>query len=471
MSLRQRPSLSHRLDRLHRSAGAFFGIFLFIILFSGCWSLGSDALRLWWNGAPLSGQILPMDRLVALQSDAKMIQLPQGNNPVITFCQGMGQCASSFSAITGKPIEQNTPAMWLVTLHKNLFLDFPGRIFLSLFGFALAVLLITGWFIQRKRIATMLRLPRRASLRLFFHDLHSWLGLWCYPWLILFALTGALSGLGALGTVTLAQRAAPESPQIIMKNLMGGFDAIEIPTDVAESTVASVIAALGEIAPSFIPQTVGFQGEKWIIGGMREGQLSTANFEQYQFDSATKQLIGMRDSSQQSVWTRAFIAVQPVHYGQYQWWSQGENLASTLHFMAGIGALILVSAGLAMWCWRRVETLSARFIVGSCGGLLLASSLLLALAPWPLLLSSSFFFLCWATCLLLCLLYKNVRASLAMICVLSASLLFTTLITSWVSHSTPFSRIDLTVLCSAVGLLISFFGCQTMSCTAKRARS
>lgn len=471
MSLRQRPSLSHRLDRLHRSAGAFFGIFLFIILFSGCWSLGSDALRLWWNGAPLSGQILPMDRLVALQSDAKMIQLPQGNNPVITFCQGMGQCASSFSAITGKPIEQNTPAMWLVTLHKNLFLDFPGRIFLSLFGFALAVLLITGWFIQRKRIATMLRLPRRASLRLFFHDLHSWLGLWCYPWLILFALTGALSGLGALGTVTLAQRAAPESPQIIMKNLMGGFDAIEIPTDVAESTVASVIAALGEIAPSFIPQTVGFQGEKWIIGGMREGQLSTANFEQYQFDSATKQLIGMRDSSQQSVWTRAFIAVQPVHYGQYQWWSQGENLASTLHFMAGIGALILVSAGLAMWCWRRVETLSARFIVGSCGGLLLASSLLLALAPWPLLLSSSSFFLCWATCLLLCLLYKNVRASLAMICVLSASLLFTTLITSWVSHSTPFSRIDLTVLCSAVGLLISFFGCQTMSYTAKRARS
>ncbi|WP_273803226.1 PepSY-associated TM helix domain-containing protein [Providencia rettgeri] len=471
MSLRQRPSLSHRLDRLHRSAGAFFGIFLFIILFSGCWSLGSDALRLWWNGAPLSGQILPMDRLVALQPDAKMIQLPQGNNPVITFCQGMGQCASSFSAITGKPIEQNTPAMWLVTLHKNLFLDFPGRIFLSLFGFALAVLLITGWFIQHKRIATMLRLPRRASLRLFFHDLHSWLGLWCYPWLILFALTGALSGLGALGTVTLAQRAAPESPQIIMKNLMGGFDAIEIPTDVAESTVASVIAALGEIAPSFIPQTVGFQGEKWIIGGMREGQLSTANFEQYQFDSATKQLIGMRDSSQQSVWTRAFIAVQPVHYGQYQWWSQGENLASTLHFMAGIGALILVSAGLAMWCWRRVETLSARFIVGSCGGLLLASSLLLALAPWPLLLSSSSFFLCWATCLLLCLLYKNVRASLAMICVLSASLLFTTLITSWASHSTPFSRIDLTVLCSAVGLLISFFGCQTMSCTAKRARS
>ncbi|MFD1093431.1 PepSY-associated TM helix domain-containing protein [Providencia vermicola] len=471
MILRQSPSLAHRLDILHRSAGVFFGIFLFIILFSGCWSLGSDALRLWWNDAPLSGQILPINQLIALQVDAQMIQLPQENNPVITFCQGMGQCASSYSAITGKLIEQNTPAMWLVTLHKNLFLGFPGRIFLSLFGFALAVLLITGWFIQRKRIATMLRLPRRTSLRLFFHDLHSWLGLWCYPWLILFALTGALSGLGALGTVSLAQRAAPESPQMIMKNLMGGFDTVETPTDVSENTVASVITALGETVPSFIPQTVGFQGEKWIIGGVREGQLSTANFEQYQFDSTKKQLVGIRDSSQQSGWTRAFIAVQPVHYGQYQWWPQGENLASIVHFLAGIGALVLVSAGLAMWCWRRMETVFARFIVGGCGGLLLASSVLLALAPWPLLLSSYSFFLCWAACLLLCLLYKNVRASLAIICLLSASLLFAAFIASSVSHLAPFSRIDLTVLCSAVGLLIGFFACQTLSCTAKRARS
>ncbi len=50
--------------------------------------------------------------------------------------------------------------MWLVTLHKNLFIDFPGRILISLFGFALAVLLITGLVIQRRRIATMVRLPR-----------------------------------------------------------------------------------------------------------------------------------------------------------------------------------------------------------------------------------------------------------------------------------------------------------------------
>lgn len=471
MSLSKTPSLAHRLAVLHRSAGAFFGICLFVILLSGCWSLGSDALRLWWNGEPLSGNILPLNQLVALQADAKMIQLPQAHNPIITFCQGMGQCTASYSAITGKAIEQDTPAMWLVTLHKNLFLDFPGRVFLSLFGFALAVLLITGWLIQRKRVATMLRLPRRTNLRLFFYDLHSWLGLWCYPWLILFALTGALSGLGALGTVSLAQRAAPESPQMIMKNLMGGEEMVEIPTYVSENTVEAVVGALYQIAPSFIPQQIVFQGENWVIGGVRKGQISTANFEQYQFDSATKQLVGIRDSSLQGGWTRAFIAVQPVHYGQYQWWPQAENIATRLHFIAGIGALLLVSTGLAMWCWRRMEMLSARVIVGSCGGLLFASSALLALAPWSFMLSSFAFFLCWGTCLLLCLLLKNARTSLALICLLSACLLFSAFIASWINHPQPFSRIDLCMLCSSVGLFVVFFACQTLLCTAKRVRS
>ncbi|MGO2303278.1 MAG: hypothetical protein ACTH5W_01080 [Providencia sp.] len=56
------------------------------------------------------------------------------------LCQDMGQCDKSYSVINGVLIEQNTPTMWLVTLHKNLFIDFPSRIFISLFGFGFAFL-------------------------------------------------------------------------------------------------------------------------------------------------------------------------------------------------------------------------------------------------------------------------------------------------------------------------------------------
>ncbi|MBO1915935.1 hypothetical protein J4727_04605 [Providencia rettgeri] len=43
---------------------------LFVILFTGCWSLGSDTLRLWGNKVPLSGELLPLEQPSALQPSA-----------------------------------------------------------------------------------------------------------------------------------------------------------------------------------------------------------------------------------------------------------------------------------------------------------------------------------------------------------------------------------------------------------------
>lgn len=471
VGMKHKPPLTRRLDQLHRSAGALFGVFLFVILFTGCWSLGSDALRLWWNNVPLSGELLPLEQLLALQPSATMIQLPEPHNPEITFCQGMGRCESRYSAINGELVALNSPTMWLVTLHKNLFMDFPGRVFISLFGFAFAVLLITGLVIQRRRISTMVRLPRVTHLRVFLHDLHSWLGLWCYPWLVLFAFTGALSGLGALGTISLGERAAPDNPQIIMKTLMGEFKPLKTPVLVAESSITAAISALQQTVPSFIPQTLFKQGDTWVIGGVRNGQLSTSNFEQYQFDSKKRQLVAVRDSAQQGIWTRAFIAIQPLHYGQYQWLPKISNTLSYLHFTAGVSGLILVSVGLAMWCWKRNHSLAARFIVGSCGGLLLSACALLAAVPWFTALLPIHFFLGWGIACIASLLCKNAQLSLQVCLLFSAVLLLSVFIASYLFSSLPFSRINLVLLCGGIGLLCILFGCRKLSGTAKRARS
>ncbi|QPE18330.1 PepSY domain-containing protein [Providencia rettgeri] len=471
MKHKQPLSLTRRLNQLHRSAGALFGVFLFVIFFTGCWSLGSDALRLWGNNVPLSGKLLPLEQLLALQPSATMIQLPEQHNPVITFCQSMGKCELSYSAINGELVVLDSPTMWLVTLHKNLFMGFPGRIFISLFGFALVVLLITGLVIQRRRIATMLHLPRTTHLKVLLHDLHSWLGLWCYPWLVLFAFTGALSGLGALGTVSLGERAAPDNPHIIMKTLMGEFEPLKTPVSVAESSITSAVSALQQTVPSFIPQTLFKQGDTWVIGGVRDGQLSISNFEQYQFDSKKRQLVAVRDSAQQGFWTRAFIAIQPLHYGQYQWLPKVSNTLSYLHFIAGLSGLILVSVGLAMWCWKRMHSLAARFIVGCCGGLLLSACVLLAVMPWFTALLPIHFFMVWGIACIASLLCKNAQFSLMISLFLSAILLLLAFIASYLFGSLPFSRINLVLLCGGIGLLLILFGCRKLSCTAKRARS
>ena len=465
-------SLVSRLSALHRGAGAFFGIFLFIILFSGSWSLGSDALRLWWNKAPLSGELLPLSQLMTLNQHATVIQLPQLTNPVITFCQGMGQCDKSYSAINGVKIEQNTPTMWLVTLHKNLFIDFPGRIFISLFGFALAVLLISGLIINRHRITSMMRLPRTTGLRLFLYDLHNWLGLWCYPWLILFAFTGAISGLGALGTVTLAQRAEPENPQIIMQSLMGGFHALDKPlAEIQITSPEQILNVLHQEVPSFIPQVLIAQEKSWIIGGVRQGQPATSNFEQYRFDLISKQFVGVRDSADHDFWIRGFIAIQPLHYGQYQWLPNAEKILSVMHFIAGLSACLLVASGLAMWCWRKMNSLSASFIVASCGGLVLSASLLLMLMPFNLSLQPIHFFLIWGSTVLVGTVIKNARLTLIYLMALIALILMVSFISSFWLQTTPFSRVDITLLIGGLFLLLALIWCRKLLCTSKSARS
>lgn len=58
-------------------------------------------------------------------------------------------------------------------------------------------------------------------LRLALFDLHGLIGIWGLPWLLLFGFTGALSGLGALGTLLLAPVAYPQEPNRVFVELMG----------------------------------------------------------------------------------------------------------------------------------------------------------------------------------------------------------------------------------------------------------
>ena len=50
---------------LHGGAGALFGVLLFVVLFSGAWSLGHDDLREWLRApAQAGGEALALERLL-----------------------------------------------------------------------------------------------------------------------------------------------------------------------------------------------------------------------------------------------------------------------------------------------------------------------------------------------------------------------------------------------------------------------
>lgn len=277
-----RPGLKVSFAQLHRSAGSVFGVVLFIILFSGTWSLGGDSLRLWWQhlpaGEPLPLSVLTEQGMAQLSGENGVhIVLPSDRYPVISVCRHPGDCPVLLSAVTGQPVSAAAPTDIPVTLHKNLFLGFPGRMLVSLTGVVLTVLLITGLVIHHRKIRLLLRLRWRQGIRRFAFDLHNLTGLWCYPWLVLFALTGALSGLGAFGTMMLADRVSPQAPQQIMQQLMGSFREPDAAGEPVFSSVTELLAQLPARYPGFIPQMVSLQnpgrGDRVVtISGVREGQ-------------------------------------------------------------------------------------------------------------------------------------------------------------------------------------------------------
>ena len=89
-----------RWRALHRGAGALFGVVLFVVLFSGTWSLATDSMQGWWRPPPVAvaRPALPLDALVARAAalgvalrDARIV-LPQPDGPAIRFCGARQRC-------------------------------------------------------------------------------------------------------------------------------------------------------------------------------------------------------------------------------------------------------------------------------------------------------------------------------------------------------------------------------------------
>ncbi|HEB4016190.1 TPA: PepSY domain-containing protein, partial [Pseudomonas aeruginosa] len=393
---------------LHGGAGALFGVLLFVVLFSGAWSLGHDDLREWLRApAQAGGEALALERLLERAGeegvdigDATLL-LPAPGHAAFSVCDARLDCRLDLDPASGRVLPP-TPALdLLLNLHKSLFVGFPGRVLVSLIGVSLLLLCLAGVLLHSRRWRDLRRWRRDRGLRLALFDLHGLIGIWGLPWLLLFGFTGALSGLGALGTLLLAPVAYPQEPNRVFVELMGP------PPPAAEGRpLASridldrLLAGDAVRAPGFVAQRLSLSHAGDVAGsveiaGIQRGLPSTANFERHRYRLADGALLGERSSAQRGFWLRAFIAVQPLHFAQYQWLGPGWSAALRgLHLAMGLGACLLCASGLYLWLQRRASAPDARVRLlqrlsqGFCAGLVAAAALLLLglqLAPSELL--------------------------------------------------------------------------------------
>lgn len=425
--------LKRQFLQLHHQVGSLFGILLFIILLTGTWSLAHENLNLWAQFKPLDRELLPLEQLLAKgeyllgKNGFNSVKLPSIDHPIITFCQGMGDCSLQLNAQTGEEITVREVISPIVHLHKNLFMGFSGRLFISLFGFVFALLLITGIVIHHRKVYQLFRLRFNQGRRLFFFDLHNVIGLWSYPWLVMFALTGALSGLGAFGTLMLAKYVEPDAPVQVMMKLMG--QSTPVSSEFIASSPSSLLIQLSQEKPDFIPETINWKNrsnteQQITVSGIHLYLPSTANFEQLFFSGLDNHWIAEKSSVSQQFWTRAFIAIQPLHYGQYLWAGSADFSLSVLHCLMGMMACVLTFSGLVIWVLKKPINISSRLVLGSCSGLIFASTCLLPFAIFSALSPILPFFGVWLITLLFYFFYPQVIQLTFLILTISSVVLF-----------------------------------------------
>lgn len=94
---------------LHGGAGALFGVLLFVVLFSGAWSLGHDDLREWLRApAQARGEALALERLLERAGeegvdirDATLL-LPAPGHAAFSVCDARLDCRLDLDPASGR---------------------------------------------------------------------------------------------------------------------------------------------------------------------------------------------------------------------------------------------------------------------------------------------------------------------------------------------------------------------------------
>ncbi|MEG1039797.1 MAG: PepSY-associated TM helix domain-containing protein [Pseudomonas sp.] len=408
------------VQRVHAGAGGVFGVLLFIILFTGAWSMAHQDLRTWFRGpmAQASGPMLPLSHWLqvatanGLPLESLQIRLPDSAYPVVELCASAKNCSLMLDPVTGQSLPLASAADIMFELHKSLFIGFPGRVLISLLGVVLLLLIWAGSALHSGRWQDLKRLRRDRGTRVLAHDLHSLIGRWTWPWLLLFGVTGAMSGLGALGTLNLAGQAFPGAPQQAFMQLLGAPPQISPQPGTAQALVLDqLLHNDAQAHPGFIAQSVTLHrwGEPgaWVeVAGIERGLPSTAVFERHTYRGDNGQALAVHSASGRGFWLQAFIAVQPLHFADYRWLPYAGSTLRALHFGMALAAAMLVLSGLYLWLERRrikqggAWQVLLRLVVGGAGGLLTATALLLcggALSALGLFVPSGLAWLFWGS--------------------------------------------------------------------------
>lgn len=466
-----------KLYLIHSWVGLVTGILLFVIAFTGALSVfGRPEIKIWANPdirTPPSISAAAIERVIEKHAaevpehyrEEILVYLPGTRaftHLTILFENHEEQQAVLFvfdnntlELIDKKegPIRElfaDAPmdiADFVVHFHADLHLGRPvGLLTTGLLGLTLLASVVTGFIIHRKKLANLFTFRRRKSFDVTLADSHKIFGIWGMIFYGVISFTGAFLGLAA---VILIPAAAFVS--------FGGDQAKLVETfNTAPEPIVANVAAKTQIA-TVLDHAVSYDEDMRIelvriyAYGDKNAKIYANGVGSEQVARLTMAYEGSTGKFQEAFGqfgkvggfsAQVLDLMFPLHFGNF-----GGAFVKLIWTILGIATALLPLSGLMLWIERGLKSQSPQFsrgtyqrfnqlVVGSCGGVILASA---ALFPTQVLLQLeaakvdstsvifSVFFAVWAVAIVAGFITKNTGITAKWLSYITAVLLLITI--------------------------------------------
>ncbi|HTJ12646.1 MAG TPA: PepSY-associated TM helix domain-containing protein [Dinghuibacter sp.] len=356
-------SVSKRWFWWHRWSSLVCTLFLLMLCVTGLPLIFGDEIDHWLNPThyedlPASTPLTDLDSLVqrslTLYPDQRVTSVfVDDDEPQVLVNMAPTWCwddplrhSLQYDARTGRLLEDEPPFVHkkrtftevMLDLHRGLFLDLPGELFLGVMGALFAISIVSGIvlygpFMKKAAFGTVRR-------RLKWLDLHNLLGIATAVWLLVVGLTGVLNELSTplfgLWQVT------------DVKKLLDGYKGRSSP--VVLSSVDSAYVEAQRALPGMRVTSVVFPGNPYgspyhyLLWAKGSEAFSSRLFSPALVDAGTGKLdVVVR----MPFYLRAIEVSRPLHFGDY-----GGTPLKVIWAVFDLVAIGVLISGIVLWAKR-----------------------------------------------------------------------------------------------------------------------
>jgi uncharacterized iron-regulated membrane protein len=236
----------------------------------------------------------------------------------------------------------------MLSLHRDLFVELPGELFMGLMALLFVVAIISGImvyspFMRRLDFGTV-RTAR--SHRLKWLDLHNLTGVTLVAWMAVVGLTGVVNELSTplFGLWQMTD----------VKALLAPFRGSTVPAEAELSSPQAALDTVKAAMPDMIASSVAFPGSPfgspyhYLVWTKGREPLTARLFSPALVDARTGKLTAVVDMPW---YLRALELSRPLHFGDY-----GGMPLKILWALLDLVTIVVLGSGLYLWLSRRASS-------------------------------------------------------------------------------------------------------------------